>query len=143
MEQGYKDYIAHYGIKGQKWGIRRFQNEDGTLTEEGKRRRGIPESDTWKKSESKYLSDEELNRRNNRMQRESQYRQNIDNRHPARRAISSAAKAILIGSAIGVATTAMRSNYKTILDAGASYLHRLRASGLLRRSIGRGAKWLV
>ncbi len=27
--------ICHWGIKGQKWGIRRFQNEDGTLTREG------------------------------------------------------------------------------------------------------------
>ena len=24
-------YISHYGIKGQKWGIRRYQNEDGSL----------------------------------------------------------------------------------------------------------------
>lgn len=32
------DHIAHYGIKGQKWGIRRFQNEDGSLTEAGKKR---------------------------------------------------------------------------------------------------------
>ncbi len=32
------NYLAHYGIAGQKWGVRRFQNEDGTLTEEGKRR---------------------------------------------------------------------------------------------------------
>lgn len=30
--------IYHFGIKGQKWGVRRYQNEDGTLTEEGKRR---------------------------------------------------------------------------------------------------------
>lgn len=30
--------ISHSGIKGQKWGVRRFQNEDGTLTEEGKKR---------------------------------------------------------------------------------------------------------
>lgn len=30
--------IKHSGIKGQKWGIRRYQNYDGTLTEEGKRR---------------------------------------------------------------------------------------------------------
>lgn len=33
-------FFAHYGIKGQKWGIRRFQNEDGTLTEEGLKRYG-------------------------------------------------------------------------------------------------------
>lgn len=31
-------YLIHHGIKGQKWGIRRFQNEDGTLTEDGKNR---------------------------------------------------------------------------------------------------------
>lgn len=30
--------LKHYGIKGQKWGIRRYENEDGTLTEEGKSR---------------------------------------------------------------------------------------------------------
>lgn len=34
----YENYLAHHGIKGQKWGVRRFQNEDGTLTEEGKAR---------------------------------------------------------------------------------------------------------
>lgn len=28
-------FLAHHGIKGQKWGIRRFQNEDGTLTKAG------------------------------------------------------------------------------------------------------------
>lgn len=31
-------YIKHHGIKGQKWGIRRFQNEDGSLTNAGERR---------------------------------------------------------------------------------------------------------
>lgn len=33
-------YLQHYGIKGQVHGVRRFQNEDGSLTEEGKRRYG-------------------------------------------------------------------------------------------------------
>ena len=32
--------LSHSGIKGQKWGVRRYQNEDGTLTEEGKKRYG-------------------------------------------------------------------------------------------------------
>lgn len=31
------DYLAHYGVKGQKWGIRRYQNKDGTLTAAGKK----------------------------------------------------------------------------------------------------------
>ncbi len=32
------DELYHHGIIGQRWGVRRFQNEDGTLTSEGKRR---------------------------------------------------------------------------------------------------------
>ena len=31
-------YLAHHGVKNQRWGVRRFQNPDGSLTEEGKRR---------------------------------------------------------------------------------------------------------
>ena len=33
-----KGVLAHHGIKGQKWGVRRFQNEDGSLTPAGKSR---------------------------------------------------------------------------------------------------------
>lgn len=32
------DVLTHYGITGQKWGVRRYQNEDGTLTDAGKKR---------------------------------------------------------------------------------------------------------
>ena len=34
----YTNYLEHHGIKGQKWGIRRFQNKDGTRTVAGKAR---------------------------------------------------------------------------------------------------------
>ncbi len=34
----YTNYIMHHGIKGQKWGVRRFQNEDGSLTLAGAKR---------------------------------------------------------------------------------------------------------
>lgn len=36
----YEDnWLAHYGIKGQKWGVRRYQNPDGSYTKEGLKRR--------------------------------------------------------------------------------------------------------
>lgn len=34
----YESELYHFGIKGMKWGIRRYQNKDGTLTKAGKRR---------------------------------------------------------------------------------------------------------
>lgn len=40
-------YISHHGIKGQKWGIRRFQNEDGTLTKAGKDRAHKSQGYSW------------------------------------------------------------------------------------------------
>ena len=32
-------YLQHYGVKGMKWGVRRYQNADGTLTAAGKKRK--------------------------------------------------------------------------------------------------------
>ena len=38
------DELAHHGIKGQRWGVRRFQNADGSLTSAGEKRYGDGDS---------------------------------------------------------------------------------------------------
>lgn len=48
--------LYHHGILGMKWGVRRYQNEDGSLTEEGRRRRGLTDKILKKKQK---LSPEE------------------------------------------------------------------------------------
>lgn len=40
------NYLEHFGIKGMKWYVRRYQNPDGTWTEAGKKRYGNPRSGT-------------------------------------------------------------------------------------------------
>ncbi len=37
-------YLVHHGIRGMHWGIRRFQNKDGTRTSAGKKRRAETEN---------------------------------------------------------------------------------------------------
>lgn len=55
---GADDYslsLQHHGIKGQKWGVRRFQNPDGSYTDAGRKRRGL----TGEPRERRGLSDKQ------------------------------------------------------------------------------------
>ena len=71
--------LYHWGIKGMKWGIRRFQNKDGSLTPEGKKRYdsgdgssggGKTKTSKTKAKSTKDMTDDELRTRINRLQLE-------------------------------------------------------------------------
>ena len=64
------DELCHYGIKGQKWGVRRFQNSDGSYTSEGKRRAQQQE----KKDPVKEMKDEDLRKAITRLSLENKYK---------------------------------------------------------------------
>ena len=49
------DTLEHHGIKGQRWGIRRYQNKDGSLTAEGREHYGSKISGEVKKARDNYL----------------------------------------------------------------------------------------
>lgn len=53
-------YLEHHGVEGQKWGVRRYQNKDGTRTEAGKKHRQAPVEERSKKYFSKPLRTEDL-----------------------------------------------------------------------------------
>lgn len=72
----YRDELYHWGIKGMKWGVRRYQNKDGTLTSEGKKHYSQDHEDYTRvhtKKSVREMSDSELNARINRLQKEHQY----------------------------------------------------------------------
>ena len=68
----YSSELYHYGIKGQKWGVRRYQKEDGTLTNAGKARYGkesIIDKKTARKLSREAARQERRERRANRKQK--------------------------------------------------------------------------
>ena len=99
--EAWKEELYHHGIKGMRWGVRRYQNPDGTLTPAGQKRyakleerlnkldstarrdtRNLTEgeheyrSDTasYRMGDYRYLNDKDLKARNTRMELEIGYR---------------------------------------------------------------------
>lgn len=72
------NYLTHHGIKGMKWGVRRYQNKDGSLTPAGKKRHSKWSEDARtaadiKKKKVSQMSNAELKKVNERVRLEQEY----------------------------------------------------------------------
>lgn len=68
------DELQHHGIKGQKWGVRRFQNADGSLTTAGKQLASATKKHTDAKNRGT-LTNAQLKQKIERLQLEKQLRE--------------------------------------------------------------------
>lgn len=97
--------LYHHGIKGMKWGVRRYQNKTGGLTSAGKKRYRKSAHEDYTKAHSKknvkYMSDKELKERNTRLQMEQQYNQLTQRKKGAGEKF---VKGVLVASGTAVAT---------------------------------------
>lgn len=138
------DELAHHGILGQKWGVRRFQNKDGSRTSAGKRREKYQtvsqEAKDVLRNRNKY-SDAELQSKVNRLNNAARLR-DLSSRDTEKKNIldsyTSAAKKVLLAATtttalIGVGAKALKSDaVKNAMSVGMETIKH-----------GAKAKWVV
>lgn len=104
MEQ---KYLAHYGVKGMRWGVRR------------KSKKQAPHEDYAKahdKKKVKYMSNQELRDRNNRLNMEKQYRELTQKKSKGKSFVKAYIATAGTIAAVAAATTTYKKYGKQIID---------------------------
>lgn len=126
MEYNYELY--HHGIKGMKWGIRRYQDKSGRLTSAGKKRRSVHDdyARAHDKKSIKQMSDAELRSRNNRLQMERQYNDLTRKKSRGQQAVSAYIKtAGTIAAVAGATATYKKYGDKAVKAIGNYFMNEL------------------
>ena len=118
------DELYHHGILGMKWGVRRYQNKDGSLTPKGKKRysEDYNESRNIKRKGIKRMSNDDLRKLNNRDSLERPYKNNN----------SKVGKTIaIVGTTAGVigSLNAILKNSPRVVANGKKAVNRIARSG--------------
>ena len=115
--------FSHYGIKGMKWGRRRYQNKDGSLTPAGKARYNYPHqserekstNNTNTKKSASQMTNSELKKAIERKRLEADYAKYF----PQKKSFGKKATEILLNDIIIPETTrAGKAIFRSMLESG-------------------------
>lgn len=126
------DELFHYGIRGMKWGVRRYQDADGSLTEAGKARYN---QSTLEPLDARDMTNAQLSSATNRLNMERSY--NMASGHPSRNPGYKAG--VAKGVAATIAGTFAASALASLVSNKFNKNNKLTGKELAKRSLANGA----
>lgn len=117
--EGIENVLAHYGVRGMRWGVRRFQKKDGTLTPSGRKK--------YSEKPSKSMSDEDLKKQVGRLTLERAHDKLTENKAPDK---SLAKSSFETGAAVSRSAGNTANTISKVSASKTEYAKRLEAKSM-------------